>query len=60
MIEIPRYFDRSLTPEARACLGLARAAIVMIDCDLYESTVTVLAFLTPLVAQGTIIIFHDW
>ena len=32
----------------------------MIDCDLYESTVPVLEFLTDLVGQGTILIFHDW
>ena len=60
MIAIPGFFDRSLSPEVRTRLGLARAAVVMIDCDLYESTVPVLAFLTPLVAQGTILIFHDW
>ena len=32
----------------------------MIDCDLYESTVPVLDFLTDLVGQGTVLIFHDW
>jgi hypothetical protein len=32
----------------------------MIDCDLYESTVPVLEFITPLLQQGTILIFDDW
>ena len=32
----------------------------MIDCDLYESTVPVLDFITDIVGQGTIIIFDDW
>ena len=34
--------------------------MIMIDCDLYESTVPVLEFITDLVQQGTIIVFHDW
>jgi len=34
--------------------------MVMIDCDLYESTKDVLKFITNLVHNGTIIIFDDW
>jgi hypothetical protein len=60
VITVPGFYDRSLTAEARARHGLKKAAIVMIDCDLYESTVPVLNFLTDLVGQGTILIFHDW
>ena len=60
MIAVPGFFDRSLTSEARTRHNLTQAAIIMIDCDLFESTVPVLAFITPLVRQGTILIFHDW
>ena len=60
VITVPGFYDKSLTPETRERLGLRRAAIAMIDCDLYESTVPVLDFLTDLVGQGTVLIFHDW
>ena len=41
-------------------IGLNKAAIVMIDCDLYASTKIVLDFITDLIDSGTIIIFDDW
>jgi hypothetical protein len=60
VVVVPGYYDRTLTPETKERYGLRRAALVMIDCDLYESTVPVLDFLTDLIDQGTILIFHDW
>jgi hypothetical protein len=60
VVTLPGFYDQSLSPESRARLGLTRASLVMIDCDLYESTVPVLDFITDLVTQGTIIIFDDW
>ncbi|KPK35716.1 MAG: hypothetical protein AMJ65_17200 [Phycisphaerae bacterium SG8_4] len=60
VVTLPGFYDQTLTPESKARLGLTKASLVMIDCDLYESTVPVLAFITDLVAQGTIIIFDDW
>jgi O-methyltransferase len=60
VVTVPGYFDQSLNAATKQRHGLERAAVVMIDCDLYESTVPVLDFLTDIVGQGTIIIFHDW
>lgn len=60
VITVPGMYDQSLTQELKARIGLKQAALVMIDCDLYESTVPVLDFITDLVGQGTILIFHDW
>ena len=57
---VPGFYDATLTPETKQQIGLSRAAMIMIDCDLYESTVPVLEFITDLVQQGTIIVFHDW
>lgn len=53
-------YDESLVPAVKERHGLTRAAMVFIDCDLYESTVPVLEFITDLVGQGTVIVFHDW
>ena len=35
-------------------------SFVNVDCDLYESTVPVLEFITPLLQTGTIVYFDDW
>lgn len=37
-----------------------KAAIIYMDSDLYESTVTALDCATSLIQEGTIIIFDDW
>jgi O-methyltransferase len=60
VVIVPGFYDKTLNRTTKEKHGLRRAAIVMIDCDLYESTVPVLDFLTDLVDQGTILIFHDW
>lgn len=66
--EIPRerydvvegFYEDSLTPELAASLGDVRAGIVYVDCDLYESTKTVLEWIVPFLQSGTIICFDDW
>lgn len=57
---VPGFYDETLTADTKEQLSLQRAAIILIDCDLYESTVPVLEFITDLVDQGTILIFDDW
>ena len=57
---VPGWFDQTLTKETAERLRLHRAAFVNIDCDLYESTVPVLRFVTPLLQTGTILYFDDW
>jgi len=54
------WFDQTLTAATLERLQLRRAAFVNIDCDLYESTVPVLEFVTPLLQTGTIMYFDDW
>jgi hypothetical protein len=60
VVVVPGFYQNTLTPKIKAEHGLRRVAVAMIDCDLYESTVPVLEFLTDIVGQGTILIFHDW
>jgi O-methyltransferase len=54
------FFDRTLNDQTIERTQLRTAAIVHVDCDLYESTRLVLAFVTPLLVDGSIIIFDDW
>lgn len=57
---ISGFFDKSLTPSRRKALPLQKARIINVDCDMYESTKDVLSFVTPLLQQGTVILFDDW
>lgn len=57
---IKGYFDQSLTLETRRKHRLEKLAIVLIDCDLYASTVDVLNFIRELILVNTIILFDDW
>jgi O-methyltransferase len=57
---IPGWYRDTLTPVLRRQLPIKKAAVVWIDCDLYESTVTVLDFITPYMQDGTILMFDDW
>lgn len=60
VILTPGFFNDSLTPELRESLSIAHASIVWIDGDLYESTIPVLNWITPLIHTGTFICFDDW
>lgn len=54
------WFNESLTKELKKSLRLERAAVVMVDCDLYESAVPVLEFITDILAPGSVLMFDDW
>jgi O-methyltransferase len=60
VVTVPGFYDQSLTPDVKKRHNLRRAALVNIDCDLYESTIQVLDFLTDLLVQGSVIVFDDW
>lgn len=60
VVTVRGYYDRTLTQETKQRLGLRKASIVHIDCDLYESTIVVLNFITDLIGQGTVLVFDDW
>jgi hypothetical protein len=60
LITVPGFYNEILRDDLKKSLNLRAASIVMIDCDLYSSTVPVLEFITDLVQDGTILIFDDW
>jgi hypothetical protein len=39
---------------------MGKAAVVLVDCDLYASAVPVLEFVAPLLQTGTILIFDEY
>lgn len=54
------FYDQSLNDAQHAAMSGRKAAIVYIDCDLYESTVPVLSFIEPYLVDGTIVCFDDF
>jgi Macrocin-O-methyltransferase (TylF) len=53
------FFENSLTPELRKTLEARKPSLVMMDCDFYSSTKTVLEWLRPILCDGTIFMFDD-
>ena len=55
------WFAESLTSDLqRRHAAKGGCAFAWIDCDMYISTAPVLEFLTPLVHQGSVLVFDDW
>jgi O-methyltransferase len=57
---VPGWFEETLVSATRQKLGLEKAALIHIDSDLYRSAKLALDFVTPLLQDGTIILFDDW
>ena len=60
VVIIPGFFKETLTSELVAKHKMTAASFINIDCDLYDSTITVLRFVTPLLQSGTVLYFDDW
>jgi len=60
VVTIKGWFDQTLTDETAGLHGIDKIAAAWIDCDLYESTVPVLRFLTSRLSIGSVILFDDW
>ena len=54
------FYEETLRPELYDKLGLERAALVWVDCVLYESARCVLDFVRPLLQDGTVLMFNDF
>lgn len=60
LLTIKGYYSDSLNEQTKRRLEGQSAAVVYIDCDLYESTVPVLRFIREFLQRGTVIVFDDW
>jgi O-methyltransferase len=54
------WFDKTLSNEKAIECRVNKIAVAWIDCDLYESTIPVLKFITAHLSVGSVIIFDDW
>lgn len=54
------YYENSLTESLRQQYPFKPAAVVLLDCDYYSSTVTALKWMEPYLEVGTVLLFDDW
>lgn len=54
------WYDHLPGSAAHVATKMGPAALVLVDCDLYESTVPVLQFVRDRIQPGTIVMFDDW
>lgn len=54
------WFDDTCNDETIRKLSIEKAGVIMIDCDLYESTRVALSFCEPLIKDYCVIVFDDW
>ena len=54
------FYEDSLNNQTIEKFKLRKCALCVIDCDLYSSTVSVLNFVAPLLADTSVLYFDDW
>lgn len=60
VILVPGWYQQSLNDSTREEWNIEKAALIHVDCDLYESAKLALDFVTPILQDGTVIIFDDF
>lgn len=57
---ISGFYSDTLNKELLTKHDLKKAGVIMIDCDMYTSTIEALEFCEPLIQDEVIMIFDDW
>jgi hypothetical protein len=60
VVAVPGWFAETCSEETKRRHEMKAAAIVHVDCDLYESTRIALKFIESVLVDGTVLIFDDW
>jgi O-methyltransferase len=57
---IDGWFSETLNEDTKIKYGIDVASVVMVDCDLYSSSIEALDFAGPLLSRKSFLIFDDW
>jgi predicted O-methyltransferase YrrM len=57
---VPGWFEDTLRPELAHRLGIEKAGVIMIDCDIYSSAHIALGFSAPFIRDHTVVVLDDW
>ncbi len=54
------WFSDTLTAETAEELGVDKASLIMVDCDIYSASKEALDFCAPLIKDQAVVFFDDW
>lgn len=57
---VPGYFEDTLKDKTAPALGIERARVILIDCDLKDPAALCLEFVRPALQQGTVLVMDDF
>lgn len=57
---VPGWYEDTLRPDLPERLGIEKAGVIMVDCDIYSSARMTLEFCAPLIRDRAVIVFDDW
>jgi O-methyltransferase len=57
---VPGWFEETLVPGLAHQLGIKKAGIIMIDCEIYSAALTALTFCAPLIRDRAVVFLDEW
>lgn len=54
------YYDKTLSEETKKNIPIEKAAVIMMNADLYESAKLIFDFITDYIQEGTVLILAGW
>ena len=57
---VPGWFEETLVPGLARQLGIKKAGIIMIDCEIYSAALTALTFCAPLIRDRAVVFLDGW
>lgn len=57
---VPGWFSDTCVPDTARKFGITKASVIMVDCDIYSSTIEALTFCEPLITDKALVLFDDW
>ena len=57
---VPGWFEETLVPGLAHELGIKKAGIIMIDCEIYSAALTALTFCAPLIRDMAVVFLDEW
>jgi O-methyltransferase len=57
---VPGWFEETLVPGLAHELGIKKAGIIMIDCQIYSAAHTALTFCAPLIRDRAVVLLDEW
>jgi O-methyltransferase len=57
---VPGWFEETLVPGLAHQLGIKKAGIIMIDCEIHSAALAALTFCAPLIRDRAVVFLDEW